>query len=98
MEPIYIPVVVALIGGPVMWFLSRFDKRNTEQHDRNMKVLDTLDIKVDQMNWKIDRIDGKVDRIDSRVTNLETPNTVKKVVKQVRPAPELSKPRSKRSV
>lgn len=90
MEPIYIPVVVALIGGPVMWFLSRFDKRNTEQHDKNMKILDKLDIKVDQMNWKIDKIDGKVDRIESRVTNLEST--------KVLPELKVTKPRSKRSV
>jgi hypothetical protein len=90
MEPIYIPVVVALIGGPVMWFLSRFDKRNTEQHDRNMHVLDKLDIKVDQMNWKIDKIDGKVDRIDSRVTNIENAKAI--------PELKVTKPRSKRSV
>ena len=90
METIYIPVLVALIGGPVMWFLSRFDKRNTEQHDRNMNVLDKLDIKVDQMNWKIDKIDGKVDRIDSRVNNLES--------NRVLPELKATKTRSKRSV
>lgn len=73
-----------------MWFLSRFDKRNTEQHDKNMRILDKLDIKVDQMNWKIDKIDGKVDRIDSRVTNLEST--------KVLPELKVTKPRSKRSV
>ncbi len=77
MEPIYIPIVVALIGGPVMWFLS-------------MKILDKLDIKVDQMNWKIDKIDGKVDRIDSRVTNIENTKAL--------PELKVTKPRSKRSV
>ena len=90
MEPIYIPIVVALIGGPVMWFLSRFDKRNTEQHGQNMKILDNLDIKVDKMNWKIDKIDGKVDRIDSRVTSIEST--------KVLPELKVTKPRSKRSV
>lgn len=73
-----------------MWFLSRFDKRNTEQHGQNMKILDKLDIKVDQMNWKIDKIDGKVDRIDSRVTNIENTKAL--------PELKVTKPRSKRSV
>ena len=80
MEPVYIPIMVALIGGPVMWFLSRFDKRNTEQHGQNMEILEKVDIKIDQMNWKIDRMDGKVDRVDekverldNRVTTLESP-------------------------
>ena len=43
----------ALVAGPVMWFLSRFDKRNTEQHKGNMGVLN--------------RIEGKVDKLDERV-------------------------------
>jgi hypothetical protein len=55
-----------------------------------MKILDKLDIKVDQMNWKIDKIDGKVDRIDSRVTNIENTKAL--------PELKVTKPRSKRSV
>ena len=73
MEPIYIPIVVALIGGPVMWFLSRFDKRNTEQHGQNMKILERVETKLDRMDVKVDRVDEKVERLDKRVTNLETP-------------------------
>ena len=42
-----VPISVALIGGPVMWFLSRFDKRNTEQHGQNLKALDRIEQKVD---------------------------------------------------
>lgn len=53
MEAVLVPVAVALIGGPVMWFLHRFDKRNTAQHEGNMGVLD--------------RIEGKVDRLDRRI-------------------------------
>lgn len=88
MEPIYIPIVVALIGGPVMWFLSRFDKRNTSQHDLNMKILNTLDIKAEQMNWKIDKIDDKIDKIDEKVDNIDSRVS----------SLESTKPRSKRSV
>lgn len=88
MEPIYIPIVVAMIGGPVMWFLSRFDKRNTDQHNLNMKILNTLDIKSEQMNWKIDKIDDKIDKIDEKVDNIDSRvNSL-----------ESTKPRSKRSV
>lgn len=50
---IVVPVAVALIGGPVMFFLHRFDRRNTEQHEGNMGVLN--------------RIEGKVDRLDDRI-------------------------------
>ena len=73
MEPIYIPSAVALIGGPVMWFLSRFDKRNTEQHGANMEILERVETKLDRMDGKVDRVDEKVDRLDSRVTHLEKP-------------------------
>ena len=75
MEPIYIPIAVALIGGPVMWFLSRFDKRNTEQHGANMQILERVEGKLDRMDGKVDRVDEKVVRLDNRVTNLEKPVT-----------------------
>jgi hypothetical protein len=52
-EAVWVPVLVALIGGPVMWFLARFDRRNTEQHGENQKVLT--------------RIEGKIERLDQRV-------------------------------
>lgn len=54
----WVPLVVAVIGGPVMWFLARFDKRNTEQHGANMKVLERIEIKVDKLD---DRLDGHID-------------------------------------
>ncbi len=80
MEPVYIPIVVALIGGPVMWFLHRFDKRNTQQHGQNMQVLERIEQKQDRMDGKVDRLDEKVDRLDGRVTNLEAAKTRKKSV------------------
>ena len=75
MEAIYIPIVIALIGGPVMWFLSRFDKRNTDQHSQNMQILERVETKLDRMDSKVDRVDDKVERIDARVTHLEKPIT-----------------------
>lgn len=53
MEPWWVPILVAVIGGPIMWFLARFDRRNTEQHGENQKVLT--------------RIEGKIERLDERV-------------------------------
>lgn len=99
MEPIYIPVVVALIGGPVMWFLSRFDKRNTEQHGQNMQILERVEVKLDRMDGKVDRVDEKVERLDRRVTNLEAAKVTKKIAKRpASPKTDLSKLGSKRSV
>lgn len=73
MEGVWVPVVVALIGGPVMWALHRLDKRNTEQHGQNMQVLNRVESKVDRVDGKVDRLDAKVDKIDGRVTDLEKP-------------------------
>lgn len=36
------PVLVAVIGGPTMWMLHRFDKRNSKQHADNGDVLDAI--------------------------------------------------------
>jgi len=43
----WIPLAVAFITGPLMWLLARFDRRNTDQHARNMEVLDRIESKVD---------------------------------------------------
>jgi len=58
MEAVWIPVIVALIGGPMMWFLSRFDKRNTEQHGENMRILKRVETKVDKVD---ERLSGHID-------------------------------------
>lgn len=39
---IWIPVIVALIAGPVMWALKRFEKRNDLQHAENGQVLASI--------------------------------------------------------
>lgn len=37
-----------------MWFLHRFDKRNTEQHGSNMSVLERIEKKVDHIDDRVD--------------------------------------------
>jgi sensor domain CHASE-containing protein len=62
-EAVWVPLAVALIGGPVMWFLTRFDKRNTDQHAENQKVLTRIESKIekvddrlnDHITWHIDQ-------------------------------------------
>jgi hypothetical protein len=49
-----IPVVVALIGGPLMWLLTKFDRRNTEQHGANMGVLKSIEVKIDKIDDRLD--------------------------------------------
>jgi hypothetical protein len=53
-----VPVSVALIGGPLMWGLTRFDRRNTVQHVENKEVLDRIEGKVDSVAERLhDHID-----------------------------------------
>lgn len=47
MPDIWVPIAVALIGGPMMWGLRRFDKRNTSQHNKGMDALYQIEHKVD---------------------------------------------------
>jgi len=62
-EAVWVPLAVALIGGPVMWFLTRFDRRNTDQHAENQKVLTRIESKIekvddrlnDHITWHIDQ-------------------------------------------
>ena len=49
-----VPVAVALIGGPIMFMLNRFDKRNTEQHMGNMGVLKSIESKVEKLDERFD--------------------------------------------
>jgi hypothetical protein len=64
-EAVWVPLAVALIGGPVMWFLSRFDRRNTAQHGENQAVLLRIEDKVDRVDAKVDKVD---DRLDGHIT------------------------------
>ena len=62
----WVPIVVALIAGPVMWMLKRFEHRNDEQHAENGKILasiksaiteqgaDIRDVKADVRDLKAD--------------------------------------------
>jgi hypothetical protein len=49
-----VPIAVAMIGGPVMFMLARFDKRNTEQHMGNMDVLKSIEGKVEKLDERFD--------------------------------------------
>lgn len=54
----WVPIVVALIGGPLMVLLTKFDKRNTAQHGANMEVLQSIEGKVDKID---ERLEGHID-------------------------------------
>lgn len=88
MSSAWVPIIVAVIGGPIMWFLSRFDRRNTQQHEQNIGILkrveskvDLLDEKSDRLDFKIMHIDEKVEDVSTRVSNLESKKTTKRTSK-----------------
>jgi len=58
----FVPIAVAVISGPLVVVMSRFDKRNTEQHDRNMQELKRIGDSVDSVGEKVDKLDDRIDR------------------------------------
>lgn len=49
----WVPIVVAVIGGPLMWGLARFDRRNTQQHAANMAVLHEIGKDVKEVKGEL---------------------------------------------
>ena len=64
-----IEVLVALLGagGPIVVLLTRLDRRNSEQHNRNMIELQRIGDSVDRVGGKVDDLDEKVERLDQRL-------------------------------
>ena len=56
-----VPIVVAVIAGPIMWLLHRLDRRNTEQHGQSVDMLRNLDGKVDGIHGQLGRLEEKMD-------------------------------------
>jgi hypothetical protein len=50
----WVPIVVAIITGPVVVILQRLRRENTEQHAESRGLLEHLVIKVDKMDEKLD--------------------------------------------
>jgi len=54
MEPVWVPIVVALITGPVVVVLQKLRKENTDQHNEGRILLKVIGNKVDKIGSKID--------------------------------------------
>jgi len=54
MDPIWIPVVVAIISGPLVVVVQRLRKENTEQHAEGRALLERVADKVDSVGQKLD--------------------------------------------
>ena len=54
MESIWVPILVAVITGPVVVVLQKLRKENTEQHEEGRILLRVIGNKVDKIGSKID--------------------------------------------
>lgn len=50
-----VPIVVAIIGGPLVVILQRLRKENKEDHAVVKNLLDKIDVKVDRVDSKVDQ-------------------------------------------
>ena len=54
MESIIVPIVVAVIGGPIVVLLSKVRSENTSQHAEARNLLRQVATKVDKVGTKLD--------------------------------------------
>jgi len=54
MEMVWVPIVVAIISGPLVVVLQRLRKENTEQHEEGRILLKMIGSKVDKIGSKLD--------------------------------------------
>jgi low affinity Fe/Cu permease len=50
----FVPIVVAVITGPVVVILQRLRKENTDQHAESRGLLEHMVVKVDNIHDKLD--------------------------------------------
>ena len=50
----WVPIVVAVITGPIVVMMKRFDTRNSDQHAENQKVLLRIETKVERIDERLD--------------------------------------------
>ena len=55
MPEIWVPIIVAVITGPVVVVLSKLRKENSEQHAEGRELLQAIGVKVDKVGSKLDK-------------------------------------------
>lgn len=65
MEGIWAAIGAALISGPLMWFLHKLDRNNTEQHGKAVDLIESVkdDVKEvrDMQVWMDLKLDRHID-------------------------------------
>ena len=54
MEQVWVPIIVAIIMGPIVVVLQKLRKENTDQHNEGRILLRVIGNKVDKIGSKID--------------------------------------------
>lgn len=54
MDPVWIPVIVATISGPLVVVIQKLRKENTQQHAEGRALLERVADKVDSVGQKLD--------------------------------------------
>jgi hypothetical protein len=54
MEVVWVPIVVAIISGPLVVILQKLRKENTEQHAEGRILLKMIGAKVDKIGSRLD--------------------------------------------
>jgi len=66
----WVPIIVAVIGGPMMWGLHRLDRNNTSQHNQSLDMLNRIENKIiklddrlhDHISWHNREVPNKTER------------------------------------
>lgn len=64
-----VPITVALIGGPLMFFLRRLDKNNTNQHLSNSDALQDIKTSISEVKSDVKEVKTDVRDIRTRLDN-----------------------------
>lgn len=57
----FTPIIVALISGPLMWGLWKFDKRNSAQHGEAVNLIKQVRQDVRDVQKDVNKVDAKLD-------------------------------------
>jgi hypothetical protein len=67
----WVPIVTAVITGPVVVILQKLRKENTSQHAESRGLLEHLVVKIDKVDDKIDHLEDRLE------THINQPNKEK---------------------
>lgn len=60
MDPWFVPIIVAVIAGPLMWALRKFDRNNSDQHAQNLQALTELKTDVKEVAAEVREVKADV--------------------------------------